>query len=88
MIKENYIVLKIKLKSVKSFIIAELPSEKYVEEFFSLLESEENIISFGQIIFHKSDFIYAEYYEKTKINLFKKREKKYVESQQVKYYSR
>ena len=81
MIKENYIVLKIKLKSVKSFIIAELPSEKYIEKFFSLLESEENIIKFGQIIFYKSDFIYAEYYEKTKINLFKKREKKYVESQ-------
>lgn len=72
MVKEKYIELKIKLKSMKKFIIAELPSEKYINEFLSCINSEYKIVKFGQIIFDKNEFVYAEYYEKFKI----KREKK------------
>lgn len=75
MIKKNYIKLKIKLKSIKKFIIAELPNEKYIDEFIKALKCEGPIVRYGQIVFYKNEFIYAEYEEKTKIKLFKKREK-------------
>lgn len=75
MIKEKYIKLKIKLKSIKKFIIAELPNKKYIDEFIQALKCEGPIVRYGQIVFYKNEFIYAEYEEKIKIKLLKKREK-------------
>lgn len=75
MIKEKYIELRIKLKDIKSLIIVELPNVKYIDEFISSLKCEGPIVTFGQIIFYKNLFLYAEYEEKTKKRLFKRREK-------------
>lgn len=73
--KEKYIKLKIKLKSIRKPIIAELPNESFVDEFLKCLRCDGPIVKFGQIMFYKNEFIYAEYEEKIKINLFKKENK-------------
>ena len=76
MVKEKYIELKIKLKSIKKPIIAELPNYEFVDKFLNALKCDGPIVRFGQIMFYKNEFIYAEYIDKMKINIFKKEKNK------------